>query len=211
MFKLQIWLKLAPVLAFLLTFLLLFRLLKMRSKVQKTNLIVSCLFEVDFKLSQSPNAVSLIVLFYLIYFMLFKSIVSNNIKSNSVLVNTSDLIESKADLLRTKRKICFRENEFVFLMIRDAPNGSYLKSVLEISKINNNGQLCTYGRSATDFLQKDIFHSVLLLNSLNIFGAGSVLSNLIEDQVYFVNRFPFFKMVSALHFRKDINPKFLEM
>ena len=80
MFKLQIWLKLVPVVAFLLTFLLLFKLLKVCGTTRKANLIAGCLFEVDFKLSKSLNVVSLIVLFYATYFMIFKSIVSNNIK-----------------------------------------------------------------------------------------------------------------------------------
>ena len=212
MFKLQICLKLVPVLAFLFTFFLLFKLLKMSGTIKKAQLIASCLFEVNFKLTQSLNAVSFLVLFYLIYSMIFKSILGNNIKSNSVIVDTSDLVEDKADLLSTKRKICFRENEFVFRMIRDASAGSYLKAVLERSKENNNGQLCTYGQRPFSFLANDIYNSVLFLNSLNIFGAGSILGDMIENQsVYFVNRFPFFSLVSALYFRKDIDPKFLEM
>lgn len=113
--------------------------------------------------------------------------------------------------MATKRKICFRKNEFVFRLIRDALDGSFLKSVLEKSKRNNNGQLCTYNQNPEDFLKRDIYHSVLLLNSLNIFGAGSVLSNLIEDKIYLVNRFSFFNLVSALYFRKGIDRKFLEM
>ena len=132
-------------------------------------------------------------------------------KSNSILVDTSELIERKADLLRTKRKICLRKNEFVFRLIQGASDGTFLKSVLERSKTNNNGELCTYNQNPENFLKRDIFHSVLLLNSLNILGAGSILSNLVEDKIYFVNRFAFFNLVSALYFRKGIDQKFLEM
>ena len=49
------------------------------------------------------NAVSFVILFYLIYLMIFKSILSNNIKTSSVIVNVSELVDTGEDLLNTKK------------------------------------------------------------------------------------------------------------
>lgn len=107
MFNIEVWLQLLPILAFLLTFFLLMTVVPVSNLLKRTKLIGQCLFEIDFTITRSMNAISFIALFYLIYFMIFKSIISNNIKTNSLMVNTSELIDDKEDLLRTKRLVQF--------------------------------------------------------------------------------------------------------
>lgn len=84
MFKIELWLKILPVVAFLFIFLLLFSVVKVSHLFERARLIGYCLFQVNYQLCKSINAISLIALFYLIYLTIFKSILSNNIKSNSV-------------------------------------------------------------------------------------------------------------------------------
>ena len=86
MFKIELWLRILPVLALLFTLLLLLKLVRAShlSLCERGRMIAYCLFQIDYKLSKHLNAVSFIALFYLIYLMIFKSILSNNIKSNSI-------------------------------------------------------------------------------------------------------------------------------
>lgn len=103
MFKIEIWLILFTVLAFLFTFTFLFGIIRLSNHIRKSELIINSLFEISFPLSRSLSAISLIILFYNVYFMIYKSILTNNIKTNTVIVNTSELIDSREDLLNTKR------------------------------------------------------------------------------------------------------------
>ena len=103
MFNVEIWLKLCPLLVFLFAFILLLKLVLIKSLVKKIKLILNSLFSIDFKLTESMNAVSFVILFYLIYLMIFKSILSNSIKTNSVIVNVSKLVDTGEDLLNSKR------------------------------------------------------------------------------------------------------------
>ena len=85
MFKIQLWLQILPVVALLATFLLLFNVFRSSvPRYERGRLIAYCLLQIDYRLSKSMNVVSIIALWYLIYLMIFKSILSNNIKSNSV-------------------------------------------------------------------------------------------------------------------------------
>ena len=103
MFAIEIWLQLVPVLAFFFTFFLLLTIVPVRSRIKRARLISYCLLDWDYAIARSTKAVSLITLFYCIYFMTYKSIISNNIKTNSLIVNSGDLIDSHEDLLATKR------------------------------------------------------------------------------------------------------------
>ena len=84
MLLIEIWLQLFSTLTLLFTGLLLFKMVKVFNIRRRIELIVNCLWAVDFRASRARSAVSFIVLFYLVYMMIFKSILSNNIKSNTV-------------------------------------------------------------------------------------------------------------------------------
>lgn len=84
MLNIEFWSQLFATLALLFTGLLLFKMVKVSNIRRRIELIANCLCEIDFRLSRARSAVSFIALSYLIYFMIFKSILSNNIKSNSV-------------------------------------------------------------------------------------------------------------------------------
>lgn len=107
MFDIEVWLQLVPILAFLLTFSLLLTIVPVSNLLKRAQLIAHCLFDLDYTIARSTKAVSFIALFYMIYFMIYKSIISNNIKTNSLIVNSSELVEDEADLLTTKRFLSF--------------------------------------------------------------------------------------------------------
>ena len=84
MFKIELWLQILPVIAFLFTFLLLFSLVKVSHLYERVNLIGHCLFQMNYQLTKPVNTISFIALSYLIYLMIFKAILANNIKTNSI-------------------------------------------------------------------------------------------------------------------------------
>ena len=102
-FDIEVWLLFISMLAFLFTFIVLFKLIPDRNLVKKSEMIANSLLEISYQLSRTSNLISLIIIFYSIYFRIYKSILTNNIKTNSVIVDTSDIIHSKEDLLNTKR------------------------------------------------------------------------------------------------------------
>ena len=108
MFNTEFELKLFAAIAFLFTFILLIQTLSASNLLTKVKLICNSLFEIDYNLTRSMNATSnklssLIVLFYLIYFMFFKSILLTNISTNRVIVDSSMLVDTREDLLNKKK------------------------------------------------------------------------------------------------------------
>ena len=105
MFNIEFEMQLFAVLAFLFTFILLLQILPILKLFKKVKLILNSLFDLEHKLTKSMNATSLIVLFYLIYFMIFKSILMTNIKTNSIIVDLSTIVDTPQELLNTKRHL----------------------------------------------------------------------------------------------------------
>jgi hypothetical protein len=106
-FNIEIYLQILPIIAFFFTFFLSYIMINISSSIKKVKLILNNLLRSSITLTQSMDAVSFIVLFYSIYLMIFMSIISNNVKTNSVIVDTREIVDSNEDLLNTKRKICF--------------------------------------------------------------------------------------------------------
>lgn len=84
MFDIELFLILFAILAFLITFIITYVILPKSNFIKKTGLISRHLLELDFSLTQTMNPISIFLLFYSIYFFVFKNILSNNIKSNQV-------------------------------------------------------------------------------------------------------------------------------
>ena len=106
------------ILSFILIFLLLFKLINLKQLTDKTCLILTNLFETDFKLTKKLNVIALLVIFYNLYFMIFKILVTLDMKSNIVVLNTSSIIDNNDDLLKTSYLICWlkEENEHVSIL-----------------------------------------------------------------------------------------------
>lgn len=96
--SLLIWL---GVLAFVLAIVLMLVLVKVRPFYQRAYLVTGSLFETDHRLTKRFTILALILLFYHIYFMLFKFLVQTNMKSSIVILNTSSIVDNAQDLLQT--------------------------------------------------------------------------------------------------------------
>lgn len=213
MFKIEIWCRILPVVALLATFLLLLKTVKASGSLyERSRLIAYCLFQIDFKLSKQLNAISFIALFYLIYLMIFKSILSNNIKSNSIVMDTSEIVHTKQELLNTRKAICLAEGEFEYRMVREAPAGSYLRAVRETSKRNSQGQVCTLVQDPDNFLKQDLYNMLMLMNELNVFMAAYMMNALaLDGKTFYYFGSKVFQVSSVDFFRLDIDTEFLEL
>lgn len=84
--------------ALLLTLLLLAKLVRRGSFTSGVELVTRNLFEFNLSLSRSLSCVGAIVAFYNLYFLIFKAILASNIKTNTVILNTSVIVDSLDDL-----------------------------------------------------------------------------------------------------------------
>lgn len=96
-------------------------------------------------------------------------------------------------------------------MVKEAPKGSYLNSVLELSKKNDNGHLCTFTQELQSLLKMDFDNTIILVNDLYAYAAAFVISYLVKGRYYYIERTPLFRSASSLFFIKDIDPDFLKM
>lgn len=98
-------------------------------------------------------------------------------------------------------------------MVREAPEGSYLRAVLEASKANSDdGQLCTFTQDADSFLKRDMYQTLLLMTELNIFAAGFMMSDLAQDgKTFFYIGHKFFRLGLVQYYRRDIDEEFLKL
>ena len=115
MFEIEYYLAIFFVFMFLIMFFFLFKFLPISNFFKRAEIVAKNLFQIDFILTRNLNPISLIILFYMIYFMIFKSVLVNNIKSNSVVVDTSEIVNSKEDILKTKKQIFFKQMLFLIL------------------------------------------------------------------------------------------------
>ena len=85
----------------LLTLILVAGLVQKDSFFKRLELITRNLFELNLSLSRSFGYLGFVIVFYNLYFMIFKGIISSNIKTNKVIVNASLIVDSLDDLSTT--------------------------------------------------------------------------------------------------------------
>ena len=107
LFDIERYLIYLSILSFIFIFLLLFKFINLKQLADKTCLILTNLFATNFKLTKKLNVVAFLVIFYNLYFMLFKILVTLDMKSNILVLNTSSIVDNSNDLLRTNYLICW--------------------------------------------------------------------------------------------------------
>lgn len=103
MFKVELELKVLPVLFFFLMFCFLYKLLPKFNCTKKIELIIQNLFQVNYRLTRSMNLISLILIFYSLYHMVFLRILTNGVEANKVVVNTTGIALTNEDLVVTRK------------------------------------------------------------------------------------------------------------
>lgn len=94
------------ILAFIFTFLILMKFLRSRPSKEKLIFILEILFDLR-STSLYFGPIVLIILFYNTYFMIYKSILTNNIKTSKIILNTSEVIQHREDVLKSDKTICW--------------------------------------------------------------------------------------------------------
>lgn len=87
----------------------------------------------------------------------------NNIKTKSVIVNTSEIVDSKNDFFKTKLQICFWRTEFEFRLIKEAPVNTFLNQLLINSK--RDGKLCMFNSDPAALLGDINYQNTLVILS----------------------------------------------
>ena len=103
------------------------------SKLQIRRLIINFFqFKNDF---YGPfNKIGLTLIFYHLFYFLFKLVISNQITTSKVVVDTSYIINSMEDLLETKSVICWLKNDVEITMAEQSPEGSNMRRLFKEKK-----------------------------------------------------------------------------
>ena len=120
-FEIEGYIKLFAILAFLFAFLLLMRFIDWRPLKERLVFVLELLFDLR-SIDRYLGPIALIVLFYSIYFMIFKSVITNNVKTSKIILNTSEIVEQIGDVLKTDKMVCWLENESEIEMARLSPS-----------------------------------------------------------------------------------------
>lgn len=85
------------------------------------------------QINRKPITIQFLSVSYIVFIFLVRQLISNNIKTEKVIVDVSDLIYSKETLLNTKRKVCFiGKDNFKFNKTKTKDNN--LNLILEKGK-----------------------------------------------------------------------------
>lgn len=154
----------------LLTLILLTKLAGKGFSLKGLELVTRNLFEFNFSLSRSFSWVGFVVVFYHIYFMIFKAIISSNIKTQKVIVNASLIVDSLEDLgktlilgalvwvlsrsigfflkqVKTQNTVCWLLDETKLEIAKKSPKGSFLNRIYTKNTYNwmtGNYSTCYY-------------------------------------------------------------------
>lgn len=162
MFEIESSLKFFSIFSIFLISILIFNILPSFNSTKKMILIVKNLIGIQHNLTKRLNIVSLILIFYMLYWMVFKSILSNNINSKKIVVDTSDIVQEREEILGTKKTICFWNDESELTLVENSRKGSFLYKILTKSK----NKLCTFNEKDDSFQMLNLDEVVLLINRI---------------------------------------------
>ena len=92
---------------------------------------------------------NLIMVFYIIFFFLCINMITSNIKTNELILDTSDLILDQASLSNTKRYACWLKTDSNYILIKNSNTNSYLHRILDEKRKDRTSFCLTEGFSQT--------------------------------------------------------------
>ena len=128
---------------------------------------------------------NLIMLFYLSFLQINLNLIKSNIKTNEILIDAADLIDSILKLKATKRFVCFFENDPNYKLIQNSENEIF--KILN-QKLKDDKTVC--------FLDSKIFNydqlkkiktskTLFLMNKSSLYIFLSSFSSLVNKQIFF--------------------------
>lgn len=155
------------------------------------------------------SSIALIVLFYNFYSFIFISIITNNIKTERVLLNTSEILENKDDLLRSHKTVCWLDDEFTILkMAKTAPSNTLLYKLYNKKQLNyfeNDYSKCQFQRKPSEKMIKFMNKMIFLLSKLSMSGLFAVASSFKPDDIYYINQQSIFEVIMVFYFRRNMD------
>ena len=114
------------------------------------------------------SALGLFLLFVHLFLWIIQLFLTNNIKTNKVVVNTDDLIKDKNDVLNTRKLACILKDDQLHSMIVSSPTKNILGRIYEKTKLRPDmvneraileGDRCLSGREPkmASLITSDIF------------------------------------------------------
>lgn len=161
-------------LTFIVTFFICLKYINLKPFKEKILFIFRTLFGLE-SINLRFGTIALVILFYNIYFMILKSIITNNIKTTKIILNTSEILEQKEDVLRSSKLLCWMSGENEIEMARSSAKGTFLNKIYTKKYFNyftNDYTLCTFEKRPTismlSFINKIFFILSELLMSATL-------------------------------------------
>lgn len=149
----------------------------------------------------SPSKVNCVMVTFLLFWMIMYNTLTSNTNSNRVILNTSELIDSRSKLDRTRRWACWLTmDQAANNLILNGDKAQGLAQILDRKRMPPDNRVCNLNEESEDhFLYKippDEMFFVMLKSSLHIF--MSFFYRFVEGR--YVNRFVLFEANQLIDF-----------
>ena len=167
-------------------------------------------FKHDFR--QPVTAIGVALIFYHLFFMLFKLLISSQISTSKVIVDTGWILNSMERLLAADSVVCWIKNDVTIRMAEQSPKQSdlyrvYKEKIFETPVEDMEGEPsrhCLLSLKASLGQSFDLKGKVLFIDEASMYGflASFVTPN--PSIAYWVGETPLFETISVNYIRRGL-------
>lgn len=166
-------------------------------------------FRHDFR--QPITAIGVMLIFYHLFFMLFKLLISSQISTSKVIVDTSWIINTMEQLLATDSVTCWLKNDVEIRMAEQSPKQSslyrlYKEKIYATPVHDMEGELSSHCLLSLKVLGQsfDMKGKVLFISKASMYGflASFVAPN--PNIAYWVGETPLVETISVYYIRRQL-------
>ena len=192
------------VLLFLFSYIFLRKLFHFLSPIKKSKLILSkLLYEDATQLRALSPEIALIFVFFNLFLFILINLLTNFIKTDALIVNTDEIIDSNEKLLTTKKILLI--SDFDFLGFSFFPESSLLFKLVKRKKENNQYLLITDIEKLKEIIRKFESSSFFILNSKDkLFEYLLICAAFIKSSIIFRQPTYYHETVYMYEMRKNL-------
>ena len=218
--------------SFIFTLFFLTSQVKLKPFSERLFFIIRNLLDTDHRLAKRLSAIAFIVIFYNLYFVIFKYLITLNIKSSLVVLNTSSIVDNTDDLLKTNdlsnitfasetaqiniyifiRLVCWVKNENENLMAKQSPKNSIIGKVYGKKQYNfykDDYSKCELEKRVSFKVDRRYTRVVFIMVESKLASAFAFLGSQVDSQIFFMSESPFFEIASVYYYRAELEFKLL--
>ena len=150
-----------------------------------------------------PSLLSIVFFGPIIFNFLVQQIVSMNIKTNKVLVDTDSLIYDRRSLFESQRKVAWLGNERDMFVARDSPENTFLHNLYYLK---NERPVRTVKTQLDADMIRALYENLFFMDTLTSSVALNNLAPICSNKL-FINHVPLFSSYKVYYRKKERSPK----